>query len=219
MNNKKITVFAGHYGSGKTNLAVNYALALHDAGNQVSVCDLDIVNPYFRTKDSEKMLGERGIRMIASEYANSNVDLPAIPAAAYSIFSSPGCAVVDLGGDDRGAYALGRFAELLEECGDYHMLLVISRFRPDTQTAQDTIEVMREIEDACHVKFTGIVNNSNLGKLTTAEHVCESVAYAEEVSDITGLPVVMTAYPEELGALDVPNPFPVRIYTKEYWNK
>lgn len=219
MSGKKITVFAGHYGSGKTNLAVNYALKLRESGKEVSVCDLDIVNPYFRTKDSEKLFNEHGIRMIASEFANSNVDLPAIPSAAYSIFSAPGCAVVDLGGDDRGAYALGRFAELLEECGDYHMLLVISMYRPDTRTAADTIEVMREIEDACHVKFTGVVNNSNLGKLTDAEHVINSVGYADEVCKMADIPLVMTAYPEELGALDVPNPFPVRIYTKEYWNK
>lgn len=219
MNGKKITVFAGHYGSGKTNLAVNYALKLRESGADVSVCDLDIVNPYFRTKDSEKLLGERGIRMIASEFANSNVDLPAIPAAAYSIFSAPGYSVVDLGGDDRGAYALGRFAELLEESGDYHMLLVISMYRPDTRTPEDTIEVMREIEEACRVKFTGVVNNSNLGKLTTKEHVKASVSYADEVCKMAGIPLVMTAYPEELGAIDVPKPFPVRIYTKEYWNK
>ena len=219
MDKKKITVFAGHYGSGKTNLAVNYALRLREEGGEVSVCDLDIVNPYFRTKDSEKMLAELGIRMIASEFANSNVDLPAIPSAAYSIFSSPGYAVVDLGGDDRGAYALGRFAELLEECGDYHMLMVISRHRPDTATAQDTLEVMREIEDACHVRFTGIVNNSNLGPITDAALVEASVEYAEEVSRLAGIPLVMTAYPENLGELSVPHPFPVRIYTKEFWNK
>ncbi len=219
MNGKKITVFAGHYGSGKTNLAVNYALRLRESGEEVSVCDLDLVNPYFRTKVSEKLFAERGIRMIASEFANSNVDLPAIPSAAYSVFSAPGYSVVDLGGDDRGAYALGRFAELLEECGDYQMLLVISMYRPDTRTPQDTIEVMREIEEACHVKFTGVVNNSNLGKLTRAEHVVESVGYADEVCKLAGIPLVMTAYPEELGTIDVPNPFPVRIYTKEYWNK
>lgn len=213
MDKRKITVFAGHYGSGKTNLAVNYALELKKTCSEVSVCDLDIVNPYFRTKDSESMLGEHGIKMIASEFANSNVDLPAIPSEAYSIFASEGCSVVDLGGDDRGAYALGRFAELLQASGDYHMLLVISKYRPDTATPEDTVAVMQEIEQACHVRFTGIVNNSNLGKLTTAEMVEETVEYADKVSALTGLPVVMTAYPEELGELNVPEPFPVRIYT------
>lgn len=219
MAEKKITVFAGHYGSGKTNLAVNYALKLREKYEKVSVCDLDIVNPYFRTKDSERMLAEYGIRMIASKFANSNVDLPAIPSEAYSIFSDTARAVVDLGGDDRGAYALGRFAELLEQSGDYDMLMVISKFRPNTATAEETIEVMREIEQACHVRFTGIVNNSNLGKLTTAELVEESAAYAQSVCELSGLPLIMTAYPEELGEINVPKPFPVRIYTKEFWNR
>lgn len=217
MKDRKVTVFAGHYGSGKTNLAVNYAFRLRESGKEVSVCDLDIVNPYFRTKDSEALLSKAGIRMIASEFANSNVDLPALPAEAYSMFSSQGHAVVDLGGDDRGAYALGRFAELLAENGDYAMLLVINRYRPDTATPEKTLEVMGEIEQACHVRFTGVVNNSNLGKLTEREHVEGSVPYAERVCELARLPLIMTSYSKQLGPLSVPEPFPVTIYTKDIW--
>ena len=105
---KRITIFAGHYGSGKTNIAVNFALGLREEHDKVSIADLDIVNPYFRTKDSEKILAEKGIRLISSEYANSNVDVPALPAEAYSIIDDLSVrAVIDVGGDDRGALALG----------------------------------------------------------------------------------------------------------------
>ena len=110
MTDKRITVFAGHYGSGKTNIAVNYALKLKEKYERVDIADLDIVNPYFRTKDSEKQLEERGIHLISSEYANSNVDVPAMPAEAYAITDDLSVrAVIDVGGDDRGALALGRY--------------------------------------------------------------------------------------------------------------
>ena len=103
---KRITLFAGHYGSGKTNIAVNFALSLKEMGKSVEIADLDIVNPYYRTKDSEEELNAAGIRVISSEYANSNVDFPAMPGEAYSIIDNKETyAVCDVGGDDRGAYA------------------------------------------------------------------------------------------------------------------
>ena len=106
---KRITLFAGHYGSGKTNIAVNYAFKLRQQGLEVAVADLDIVNPYFRTKDSEKELKEAGIRLLCSEFASSNVDLPTLPQGIYSVIDDRSeYAVMDIGGDDRGAYALGR---------------------------------------------------------------------------------------------------------------
>ena len=108
MNCKRVTIIAGHYGSGKTNIAVNYAIKLADDGKKVSVADLDIVNPYFRSKDSKDVMQAKGIRLISSDFANSNVDTPALPAEAYSITADKDCfAVVDVGGDDRGALALG----------------------------------------------------------------------------------------------------------------
>ena len=99
-NPKRITLFAGHYGSGKTNIAVNFALSLKKMGKMVEIADLDIVNPYYRTKDSEKELKEAGIRVISSEFANSNVDFPAMPGEAYSIIDNKDSfAVCDVGGD------------------------------------------------------------------------------------------------------------------------
>lgn len=219
MPGKKITVFAGHYGSGKTNLAVNFALALRNEGASVAVCDLDIVNPYFRTKDSETLLSEKGIHLISSEYANSNVDIPSFPAEAYSMFSGSGIRyVADLGGDDRGAYALGRFSEVLKEQGEYDMLLVLNKYRPDTRDTESALEIVSEIEAACHVKFTGVVNNSNLGRATTAEHVISTTEFADEVAKKLGVPMVMTSFVRSLGNLDVPNPFPIDIIAKDIWD-
>ena len=190
MEHKRLTLFAGHYGSGKTNIAVNYAMLLAKEGKKVCIADLDIVNPYFRTKDSEKELEENGITLICSQYANSNVDLPAIPAESYRLVQDKSCyGVIDIGGDDRGAYALGRFADAIKAEGDYRMAFVLNRYRPLTSTVSDTIEIMREIEAACGVKFNCIVNNSNIGSETTVETVLESIGFAEELSAKTGLPI------------------------------
>ena len=190
MEHKRLTLFAGHYGSGKTNIAVNYAMLLADEGKQVCIADLDIVNPYFRTKDSERELSERGVTLISPRYANTNVDLPALPAESYRLVQDRSIfGVMDIGGDDRGAYALGRYADAIKAEGDYRMAFVINRHRPLTSTVEDTVEIMKEIEVACGIPFTCIVNNSNIGSETTAETVKDSLAYAEAVSLATGLPI------------------------------
>ncbi len=218
---KRVTLFAGHYGSGKTNIAVNAALALRETRAQVAIADLDIVNPYFRTKDAEGLLQDAGVRLIVSPYANSNVDVPALPAETYAILDNPDLtAVVDVGGDDRGALALGRYAESIVRENDYAMLLVINKYRPLTRTGADAVEVMREIEQAGNIRFTGIVNNSNLGDETTAEDVLSSRDYAAEIAKKTGLPLVMTTVkaellPELTGKIE--NLFPLSLYVKQAW--
>ncbi len=218
MQHKRITLFAGHYGSGKTNIAVNYALQLRNKGEEVVIADLDIVNPYFRTRDSLEELNEAGIRLISSEFASSNVDLPALPGEVYSILdNSVECAIMDIGGDDRGAYALGRYADSIRNENDYEMFFVFNKYRPLTPTAEDALEIMGEIEEACKIKFTAIVNNSNLGALTTAEDVLASVEETEKLSAISGLPVKMTTAENKLvinlnGKID--NLFPLTLQKK-----
>ena len=207
MEHKRLTLFAGHYGSGKTNIAVNYAMLLASEGKKVSIADLDIVNPYFRTKDSEQELRERGIELISPRYANSNVDLPALPPESYrpvqdkSVFG-----VLDIGGDDRGAYALGRFADAILAEGNYRMAFVANCYRPLTATPEEAVEIMREIEAAAGIRFTCIVNNSNLGGETTPETVRASLPYIDSLSRATGLPLWMhTAEEKVAGALtDLP---------------
>lgn len=197
--NKRITLLCGHYGSGKTNVAVNMAMNMKEQYEKVTIADLDIVNPYFRTKDSSENLAKAGIKLICSEFANSNVDIPALPQEMYSITDDTSHRVlIDVGGDDRGALALGRLAPKIIEENDYEMLMVINKYRPLTRTVEDTLEVMGEIEFACGIKFTGLVNNSNLGEETTAEDVFDSLEYANAVSKATNLPLVATAFKAEL---------------------
>lgn len=218
MEHKRVTLFAGHYGSGKTNIAVNYALKLKKDGENVVIADLDIVNPYFRTKDSKDVLEKNGIKLISSEFANSNVDFPALPQEMYEVTDNKSeFAVLDIGGDDRGAYALGRYTPSIKEENNYEMLLVINKYRPLTADAESVVEIMREIELAGGIAFTGIVNNSNLGEETTAQTVLNSVEYASEVSRITGLPVKMTSvqqslYDELKDKID--NVFPLKLQHK-----
>ena len=218
LTSKRITLLCGHYGSGKTNVALNLAYRLSEQEKKVAIADLDIVNPYFRTKDSSNILGEKGIRLICSEYANTNVDIPALPQDMYVITEDKSLdIIIDVGGDDRGALALGRIKQAIIDENNFNMLMVINCFRPLTKTAEDTIEVMAEIEAACGIKFTGLVNNSNLGNDTTANDIFKSLNYANEISRITGLPVVLTAFNESLESEvkdKVPNPFPLKLQEK-----
>ena len=217
---KRITLFAGHYGSGKTCIAVSYAKLIKKSGFDTSIIDLDIVNPYFRTKDSEKDLIDAGINIVASEYANTNLDAPALPKEIYSAICDKSThLVIDVGGDDRGALALGRLTPSILEEGAYEMLLVANFFRPLTRDIDSLMEVMGEMELAAGMKFTGIVNNSNLGEETTPEDVLSTVKYARAFSERSGLPVVMTTVREDfVPALSgqIENLFPLRLQKKYY---
>ena len=199
MEHKRLTLFAGHYGTGKTNIAVNYALELKKLEKKVCIADLDIVNPYFRTKDSEEELKKAGVDLISPLYANSNVDLPALPAEAYRLVEDKSTyGVIDIGGDDQGAYALGRFTPFIKKENNYRMVFVVNCYRPLTSTPEDALEIMREIEDACRLKFTDIVNNSNLGNETTAETFYDSMKFMEKLEGLSGLNVYMNTVKEDL---------------------
>ena len=190
MEHKRLTLFAGHYGSGKTNIAVNYAIALAKEGKPVCIGDLDIVNPYFRTADSAKELEQAGVTLICPRFANSNVDLPALPAEAYRLVEDKSVyGIMDIGGDDRGAYALGRYVPAIRAEDNYRMVFVANCYRPLTRTPEDALEVMREIEAACSLPFTDIINNSNLGPETTPETVLASLEFMERLSKLSGLPI------------------------------
>ena len=218
MDFKRIILLSGHYGSGKTNIAVNLAFLLRKTCENIAIADIDIVNPYFRSKDSQEELRQAGIRLICSEFANSNVDVPALPQEVYAITDNRDMtAIIDVGGDDRGALALGRWRDAILEEDNYEMLFVINRFRPLTKDAVSTIEIMHEIEAAAGMRFTAIANNSNLGNETTVEDILSSVAYAEEVSRLSGLPIKMTAVREDLlPALKdkIENLFPLKLQQK-----
>ena len=220
MEHKRLTLFAGHYGSGKTNIAVNYALHLAKEGKQVCIADLDIVNPYFRTADSRQELESAGVELISPQFANSNVDLPALPAQAYKLVQDKRCyGIMDIGGDDRGAYALGRYVPYMKQEKDYRMVYVANCYRPLTRTAAEALEVMREIETACGLAFTDIVNNSNLASETDVQAVLNSRDYIQELSERSGLPVFMTTVRADLAERlcgQIPNVLPLHLQEKYF---
>ena len=215
---KRVTLFCGHYGSGKSNIAVNYAEKIAAAGFKTALADIDIVNPYFRSADSRKELEKASIRVIALPFANSNVDLPALPQEVYGLVQRRDIhAVLDVGGDDRGALALGRYVPYILEEDDYEMLFVVNFYRPLTRDSESALEVLREIETAAGMRFTGIVNNSNLGEETTEEVIKQTVPMTEELSKLSGLPYVMTTMDERFSdKVTVPNPFPIRLQEKHF---
>ena len=220
MEHKRLTLFAGHYGSGKTNIAVNYALQLAQEGKPVCIADLDIVNPYFRTADSAKELAAAGIDLISPKFANSNVDLPALPAEAYRLVEDKrSYAVMDIGGDDRGAYALGRYVPFITKENNYRMIYVANCYRPLTRTAQEALEVMHEIEAACGLKFTDIVNNSHLGNFTDVQTLLDSQDFITQLQTLSGLPLFMTTVRADLCdavSRHIPNVFPLQLQEKYF---
>ena len=215
---KRVTLFCGHYGSGKTNLAVNWALRLRAEGLPVALADIDIVNPYFRSKDSEAELRALGIDVIALPFANSSVDLPSLPSEIYGLVQRrKRFAVLDIGGDDRGALALGRFAPYIAEENDYDMFFVANFYRPLTRTAEEAFSVLREIEAVTPLRFTAVVNNSNLGSETTPADIERTLPEAETLSALSGLPVAFTAADARLaGQVHVENVFYISLQKKPF---
>lgn len=215
---KKITIVTGHYGTGKTNYSVNLALEAAHTGEPVTIVDLDIVNPYFRTADFGSLFAEHGVTMITPDYANSNVDIPVLNFDLERIASDPGYLIVDVGGDDAGATALGRYAEAFAQYGEQlDMLYVINCYRYLTSTPQEALEMLYEIEQASHMKHTGIVNNSNLGSETTAAHIESSLPFAQELARQAGLPLLYTTYDDRLSPSGV-GLHPVHVHVRPIWD-
>ncbi len=220
MRIRRITLFAGHYGSGKTNIAVNYALYLSSLGKRVAIGDLDIVNPYYRTKDSEEELKAAGIRVIASAYANSNVDVPALPQEMYALTEDRKTyAVMDIGGDDRGALALGRYIPAILDENDFDFLFVFNRSRPLTRDAESALAIMQEIESACGLQFTGIVHNTNLGRETEPHVILSAHETVKKLASLSGLPLLFTAVRRDIAPFmpeDIGEVFPLTLQ-KTIW--
>ena len=217
LNNKKITVVCGHYGCGKTNLSINLALDCAKKYGNVTLVDMDIVNPYFRSSDYTKILEQHGIRVIAPRYAGTNVDVPALSPEIASVFEGTGNVIFDVGGDDAGATALGRFYKNLNSTG-YEMLYTVNRYRSMTTKAQEAAEMLREIERVSRQRATAVVNNSHLKQLTDAHTILDAVPFGEEVAKLVGLPLLFTTATRNIAAeLNIKNLYPVDIYVRTPW--
>lgn len=179
---KKMNVFVGHYGSGKTEAAVNFAIK-----NKVDViADLDTVNPYFRTNDAKKTLEDFDIKVISPYYAGTNVDIPALPPEVYSVFTGDKVSVLDVGGDDDGAAVLGRFNGYFDR-DDTEVYFVINVYRPETDSVDKIMQMISDVEVASRLKVTALVNNSNLMAETKREHVLFGEKIVKNVSEKTGI--------------------------------
>lgn len=195
--NKNILI-TGHYGSGKTCFAVNLALTLRNFHKNVVVVDLDTVNPYFRTADYKSIFDENDIELISPIFANTNLDIPALTANIEAVLQNKDKVVIlDIGGDDAGAIALGRYNTILKEQG-YDFLYLFNKYRYLTKTPNEATELLYEIEQASRLKATYLVNNSNLGEETTLSDLKETQEYANQLKDITKLPLLCTCVKSDL---------------------
>ncbi len=215
MNFRKITIITGEYGCGKTNLAVNLALMMKEHGT-TAVVDLDTVNPYFRTADFTEEMKANGIDIIVPEFANTNLDIPVLNFDIEQIVRNHDHTVIDVGGSDAGAFALGRYRHAIEKySGDCDMLYVFNMYRAIDVSAEETVILMHEIEQACSLKCTGLVNNSNMSFETTNEIIEKAMPFSDRISELSGLPVVYRCVPDNLTLTD--GDLPVKRKVRLIW--
>jgi len=216
---KPLTIICGHYGTGKTNLSVNLAVDAAKEGKKVTLIDLDIVNPYFRTADHTQLLGSLGIKVLAPSFANTNVETPGMTEGMDAAFDD-GIVILDVGGDDAGAVVLGVLSEKIRK-KDHDMWYVVNRCRPMVSDPESSAEMLRDIENASRLKVTGIVNNSHLKDQTAPETILDSVSYAERTAELAGVPLVFSTCPKDIcnGVGEIEFLYPVAIYVKTPWEK
>lgn len=216
----RLSIITGHYGTGKTEFAVNLALQLAALGKQVMLADLDIVNPYFRSRERKAVLENAGIRLVASSQACTDADVPALPAELLTILENREVTgVLDIGGDPVGARVLARFHEKIT-AEDYQLIYVLNANRPEVRHVDAAVEYLRSIEAVTGLTCTGIVNNTHLCGETTPAEIRKGAALAAQVSEKTGIPVLchvaLDRFVPELSDLSEPV-FPITIQMKKPW--
>ena len=222
LNQPRLTVLVGNYGSGKTEIALNLALEKALLG-PTALVDLDIVNPYFRSGEKQAMLKDKGVRVLMPTFATTNVDIPALPAAIQSVFDSDAEQVVfDVGGDDTGAVALGRYTPFFQkERANTQVLYVVNVCRPLSKTAGDILRLMERIANKARMKPDALVNNANLQGETSVDLLLRGHQVLTEVSLKTGLPIAMITGEEAVlkGMPDDLKPMckPIKRYMQPDW--
>ncbi|MCA0386679.1 MAG: ATP-binding protein [Firmicutes bacterium] len=222
MKDARIRIFIGHYGSGKTEFAVNYAMKLSRQTEGVSICDLDIVNPYFRSREKAEMLEANGIEVISGARGhNINLDVPMVSAGVLApIQNEQRQVVLDVGGDAVGARVLARFAAYFKP-GAYDMFFVLNANRKETQDVQGVLSHIRKIEDTVGAKVTGLINNTHLLRETDINEVLKGQQLANDVSKASGIPIRYISALEKV-TRQLPNDlegeiFPIEMYMREAW--
>ncbi len=223
LNDKRIRVIIGHYGSGKTEFSVNYAMKLAELTDRpVAIADLDVVNPYFRSRERSEVMEAKGIKVIGSSISHSaTMNLPAINAGVLGPLQNEEYhAILDVGGDSTGARALVRYTKYFTE-GDYDMFCVVNTNRPETSTKDGIIKHVKSIESVVGAKVTGLVNNTHLLRETSREDVLEAQVIIKEVSEVLSIPIKYVSTLESV-ARELPKEiegdvFPITMYMRDIW--
>ena len=214
MNKQQIHIFTGHYGSGKTEVSLNFAIKAANRGEKVTIIDLDTVNPYFRTNDAKAILQEHGIDVIASEFASTNLDMPTVPAEVLGVFDREGIIIFDVGGDDEGAYALGQYFSFFKKTG-YKMHLVVNAKRPLCSTSEEIVEMALDIQRASRLKFTDIFNNTNVAKATDETTLMSEIDEIQKAAKELGIEIAAHCGKENaLKNIESNKAFEMNIYIK-----
>lgn len=219
---KRISIFVGYFGSGKTETALNYAIWIKEMGKKVTVVDLDLINPYFRIRQVKKRFEEKGIKVVSPEGKLANADIPALPPAIYGVLeSADGYGVFDVGGGDIGAVALARFKNNLPD-GAFNLFLVVNTCRPYSSDAESITSIARDIERTSRLKVSALVSNANLGPETDVTIIREGHRIISAAAALLDLPVAfISARPdmaEVLGEMDVPV-LPLKLFMKTPWQQ
>lgn len=216
---RRVTVVCGHYGTGKTNLSINLALDCARDGEDVTLIDLDVVNPYFRSTDYAGVLTGCGVKVVGPNFANTNLDTPSLPGAVRDSITEGSRVIVDVGGDDAGATALGVYSRTLQDV-DPDVIYVVNRYRSMTTRSDEAVQILGEIERTSHLRATCIANNSHLKQSTSEQTVLDSMGFAEEVAAKTGLPLRFTTAPRQSDFTllnKISNIYPVDVHVRAPW--
>ena len=227
---KKMKVLIGNYGSGKSELALNFAFQAAERGERTELLDLDMVNTYFRLTERGQMTRMKEIRLVSPNFACQGVETLSLPAEVSSAFAMDWDTVIfDVGGDAVGATALGRYHEDFEalEEGSLEVLNVVNIRRPLAGTVEKIIRLQEEMQIHARLKITGMINNTNLATVTTPQELRDGYEMIREVSERTGVPVTYTSGKKELleqflseghDERFIGTPLPMDIYMRRDWN-
>lgn len=220
-DDKRIRIITGHYGSGKTEFALNYVSALSKVSKKTAIADLDIVNVYFRSREKKEELEKMGIKVISSSLTSNSSDMPAISREISTpVRDNSYDYVIDLGGNDVGAITLTRLKPLFNS-EEIDFFMVVNINRPDTSTVEKIIEQMKLIEGSTGIKITGFVNNTNLIRETDYETIKKGEEILLKVSSITGVAIRYTTYVTEilpnLNEEFVGELFPMKFFMRKIW--
>jgi len=198
LKDKRIRIICGHYGSGKTEFSINYSLALKKVEEKVAIADMDIVNPYFRSREKAEFLRAQGLKVIYSSIEGTALDIPAVTGEVGTLINNDNWNfILDVGGDNVGARALGRYYETIK-AHEYDLFFVINGYRPETSNVEDTITHLKAIESTTGLKVSGLINNTHMMKHTTLEDVLMGQKLAEDVSMELNIPIKYISCIEEV---------------------